>query len=296
MNEHKSWEEKTPEERAEAAAKLKACNDRCYARMAEINRIASETLVKTTHGEYEPGQCGEDYRTFGKAICEIRKLVKDSIADVAPDYEMLARQFARPCFDADKMAKAIEAVASEQPVDYPTFYTPGCLCDLAQELEAQSPNLKSPNQTIIPGCPSLGPKVFPSGADVTAPAPEKLAEFCQSELQREEARRLRKIVWRAYATKGDPSVMGKTRQNDKVYEVRIAKRQADVSDTYAQLKVNGKTVLTGSFIGGAWMAKRMMTAAAQALVNHKAKLNRDSRRNYKKRAAAAKALVEKELA
>ena len=124
---------------------------------------------------------------------------------------------------------------------------------------------------------------FPSGADGTEPAPEKLAEFCQSELQREEARRLRKIVWRAYVTKVDLAVMGKTRQNGKVYEVRVAKRQADVSDTYAQLKVNGKTVLTGSFTGSAWMAKRMMTAAAQALVNHKAKRNRDSRRNHKKR-------------
>ena len=153
----------------------------------------------------------------------------------------------------------------------------------------------------VSGCPSLGPKVFPSGADGTAPAPEKLAAFCQSEMQREEARRLRKIHWACYQTKVDLSVMGKTRQNGKVYEVRVAKRQADVSDTYAQLKVNGKTVLTVSFTGGAWMAKRMMTAAAQALVNHKAKRNRDKRRNYKKRdaakrAAETKALIAKDLA
>ena len=158
----------------------------------------------------------------------------------------------------------------------------------------------------VSGCPSLGPKVFPSGADGTEPAdgvyrtPEKIAAFCQSELQREEARRLREIVWRCYPTKVDLAVMGKTRQNGKVYEVRVAKRQADVSNTYAQLKVNGKTVLTGSFTGSAWMAKRMMTAAAQALVNHKAKRNRDSRRNYKKRdaakAAETKALIDKELA
>ena len=142
---------------------------------------------------------------------------------------------------------------------------------------------------------------FPSGADGTEPAPEKLAEFCQSELQREGARRRRKIHWRSYETKVDLAVMGKTQQNGKVYEVRIAKRQADVSDTYVQLKVNGKTVLTGSFIGSAWMANRMMTAAAQALVNYKAKRNRDQRRNHKKhaaakRAAAAQALIEKELA
>lgn len=168
------------------------------------------------------------------------------------------------------------------------------------------PIAQSPNPPIIPGFPSLGPKVFPSGADGTAPAdgvyktPEKIVAFCQSELQREEARRLRKIHWKCYETKVDLAVMGKTRQNGKVYEVRIAKRQSDVSDTYAQLKVNGKTVVTGSFTGGAWMAKAMMTAAAQALVNHKAKRKRDSRRNYKKRDAAkraeAQALIDKELA
>lgn len=212
----------------------------------------------------------------------------------------------------------------------------------------------------VSGCPSLGPKVFPSGADGTEPADgdgmkrtsilekmneamfdrlgeirdlvqkvrhdivvgmktheednvallgafTRLRQLCefykpddQSELQREEARRLRKIVWRCYQTKVDLAVMGKTRQNGKCYEVRVAKRQADVSDTYAQLKVNGKTVLTGNFTGSAWMAKRMMTAAAQALVNHKAKRNSDSRRNHKKRNAAkraeAQALIDKELA
>ena len=137
---------------------------------------------------------------------------------------------------------------------------------------------------------------FPSRADGTEPAPEKLAEFCQSELQREEARRRRKIHWRCYETKVYLAVMGKTQQNGKVCEVRIAKRQSDVSDTYAQLKVNGKTVLTGSFTGSAWMANRMMTAAAQTLVNYKAKRNRNRRRNYKRRAAAAQALINKELA
>ena len=169
-----------------------------------------------------------------------------------PDYEMLARELTRDGFDSERLAKAIEALASEKPVDYPTFYTPGWLVDLAKKT--------------------------------------------QSEQQREEARRKRKIHWRCYDTKVDLAVMGKTQQNGKVYEVRIAKRQADVSDTYAQLKVNGKTVLTGSFIGSAWMANRMMTAAAQALVNRKAKRNRDKRRRAAKRAAAAQAIVEKELA
>ena len=132
--------------------------------------------------------------------------------------------------------------------------------------------------------------------------PEKIAAFCQSQLQREEARRLRKIVWRTYETKCDIAVMGKTQQNGKVYEVRIAKRgDSKVQDTYAQCKVNGKTVMTCSFIGGAWMLKRILTGGMQALVNYKAKRNRDSRRNHKKRDAAKRAaetaeLIKKELA
>ena len=132
--------------------------------------------------------------------------------------------------------------------------------------------------------------------------PEKLAAFCQSQLQREEARRLRKIVWRTYETKCDIAAMGRTRQNGKVYEVRISKRvDSKVQDTYAQCKVNGKTVITCSFTRGAWMLKRILTAGMQALVNYKAKKARDSRRNYKKRDAAKRAaetaeLIEKELA
>lgn len=123
------------------------------------------------------------------------------------------------------------------------------------------------------GCPSLVP-----GAVVVHDEPTD-AEKTQSEQQREEARRKRKIVWKCYPTKVDLCVMGKTQQNGKVYEVRISKRQvAKISDTYAQCKVNGKGVLTCNFTGSAWMLKRILTAGMQALVNHKAKRNRDKRR------------------
>lgn len=115
----------------------------------------------------------------------------------------------------------------------------------------------------------------------------------QSAHDREIARQKRKIVWKNYATKSDICVMGRTQQNSKVYEVRISKRQvAKIEDTYAQCKVNGKVVLTCSFTGGAWMLQKMLTAAAQELVNHKAKRNRDSRRNYARRDAAKAAAGE----
>lgn len=69
------------EELKRRGAKLKACNDRSYAKMNEIARIASECVQRTTHEAYMAGQYGEDYRAFGKAMGEIRKLVGDSIAD-----------------------------------------------------------------------------------------------------------------------------------------------------------------------------------------------------------------------
>ena len=119
MNEHKSWEEKTPEELADAASKLKACNDRSYARMAEINRIASETLVKTTHVGYEPGQYGQDYMAFGKAIGEIRMICKHDLGGDFPDYEWMAAMMTSGHFDPDRLAKELDAKASEKPVDYP---------------------------------------------------------------------------------------------------------------------------------------------------------------------------------
>ena len=115
---------------------LKACNDRSYAKMNEIARIANECILRTTHAAYMPGQYGEDYRAFGRAFCEIRELVGRSLADVEPDYGMLAREMTRDGFDPDKLGKAIEAEASRKPIDYPTFYTPGWLCELAKRLSA----------------------------------------------------------------------------------------------------------------------------------------------------------------
>ena len=134
-----------------------------------------------------------------------------------------------------------------------------------------------------------GVTTIPPGADGTPPADEDEQRKAQSEQQREEARQKRKIHWKAYETKVDLCVMGKTQQNGNVYEVRINKRQTDVSDTYAQCKVNGKVVLTCSFIGGAWMLKRILTGGMQSLVEYKAKRNRDRRRRCAKLAAAAKA-------
>ena len=239
--------------------KLLACNRRSMERLERILEISEKTLIGVVHPSgYQPGQCGQDYRTLGKAVCEIREICKHDLGGDFPDYEWMAGMMTSEHFDPKRLEEELAAKASEKPVDYP-----------------------------VGG-------VYRK--------PEKLAAFCQSQLQREEARRLRKIVWRTYETKCDIAVMGRTRQNGKVYEVRIVKRvDSKVQDIYAQCKVNGKTVITCSFIGGAWMLKRILTAGMQALVNYKAKKARDSRRNYKKRDAAKRAaetaeLIKKELA
>ena len=269
------------EELQKRGAKLKASNDRSYAKMVRIAELANECILKTTHCEYEHGQYGQDYQRFGKAFSEIRALVRESIADVYPDYEMLALQFARNSFDFGKFQEALAAVASMKQDDFPGFYyTPGWLVELAKKLEADG----SGSETL----PPQGDDVRGGAVSAASLTPEE-----QSALQREEARQMRKIHWTCYPTKVDLCVMGRTEQNGKVYEVRISKRgDSKVQDTYGQCKVNGKTVVTCSFTGNAWMLKRILTEGMQALVNYKAKKKRDSRRNYAKRDAVAKAAGE----
>ena len=129
------------------AAKLLACNERSRARIAEIAHLANECLLNTNHPNgYEQGQYGKDYRTYGKAMSEIRKLVKESIADVDPDYEMLALQFARKTFDFSKFKEALAAVASMKPTDFPgVYYTPDWLARFAKEqLENKGEAASSP--------------------------------------------------------------------------------------------------------------------------------------------------------
>lgn len=64
-----------------------------------------------------------------------------------PDYEMLARELTRDGFDADRLAKAIEAEASKRPIDYPTFYTPGWLAELAKKMQSEAEAVNK-NKTV----------------------------------------------------------------------------------------------------------------------------------------------------
>ena len=303
MSEHKSWEEKTPEERAEAAAKLKACNDRSYARMAEINRIASETLVKTTHGSYTSGQYGQDYRAFGKAMCEIRKVVKESVFDVDPDYEMLARQFARPFFDADKLAKAIEALASEQPIDYPTFYTPGWLVDLAKKIEAEG-KVKVEGEGEQRNVPLAH---FPSGADGTEPAAiEHAPEKQQPQMTVVRAQRLGDIgmVMDKRVSKGENGVVTRIHyagirhvsaaRPAQLWEIDVVK---DDTGSHITCRRDHERVFSGeAFFGLSHAADVAISMMIRKIIGDTEKKHRDHFRRIRRNTAETKALIEKELA
>ena len=144
-------------------------------------------------------------------------------------------------FEPECLAKAIEAEASQRQIDYPTFYTPGWLCDLAKRLQGTE-------------------------------------DAAKAEQQRKEARQKRKIHWASYTTKSDVTVMGKTGQNSKVYEVRIVKRREPGEYTCGTCRVNGKRVMDVKFTGSTWMLKRILTAGMQGLVTYKALRSRNKRR------------------
>ena len=142
---------------------LVACNRRMHDRVAEILTLANDCLVNTVHPEgYVPGQIGMDYRTFGKTIAAIRKVCGESFADTTPDYDLLAKLLTDKDFDHDRLGRAIDALGAERAFKYPTFYTPGWLCDLVKRMP-----------TTV-GCPSLVPGHIPSGADGTEPAPSAI--------------------------------------------------------------------------------------------------------------------------
>ena len=143
------------------AAKLLDCNERSRARIAEIAHLANECLLNTNHPTgYDQGQYGKDYRTYGKAMSEIRKLVKESIADVDPDYEMLALQFARKTFDFSKFNEALAAVASMKPTDFPgVYYTPDWLARFDKE-QLENKGQAAYNRRTWTFCDGLFPIIY----------------------------------------------------------------------------------------------------------------------------------------
>ena len=65
-----------------------------------------------------------------------------------PEYEWMARIMTSDWFDPEQLAKAIEAEAAKRPIDYPTFYTPRWLAELAKRLSGKKDRLQPLDKRI----------------------------------------------------------------------------------------------------------------------------------------------------
>ena len=112
-------------------------------------------------------------------IMEIGDVCRRAVTGAAiQDYDLLAKLMTDKDFDHERLAKAIEALASERPIDYPpTYYTPGWLADLAKKMAAEKPTDAELHEaateeptTGATGVSPVGVTTLPSGADGTPAA------------------------------------------------------------------------------------------------------------------------------
>ena len=149
----------------------------------------------------------------------------------------------------------------------------------------------------VSGCPSLGPKVFPSGADGTEPAEDgknSFYEFFGLKLNRFGGPGLgtRLIGKRVNHPSSQPSV--------QVFEIDV-KRSNGVFGNTATATENGELIfkIEGSVRFN--LVEMMAVAALHRILKHRAYTNakkrrRRARKAATKRAAETKAIVSKELA
>ena len=183
------------------------------------------------------------------------------------------------------LADIYDAIASALHLDHRGFQSPN------------HPIAQSPNPPIIPGCPSLGPKVFPSGADGTEPAEDgknSFYEFFGLKLNRFGGPGLgtRLIGKRVNHPSSQPSV--------QVFEIDV-KRSNGVFGNTATATENGELIfkIEGSVRFN--LVEMMAVAALHRILKHRAYTNakkrrRRARKAATKRAAETKAIVSKELA
>ena len=157
------------------------------------------------------------------------------------------------------------------------------------------PIAQSPNPPIIPGCPSPGPKVFPSGADGTEPA-----EITQSSNPFYEFHGLK--LHRFGGPGLDAKLIGKrvnhpsSQPSVQVFEIDL-KRGSLATGARAFVTENGELLF--SIVGGKSFAAvhEMAVSALHALLKRRDKANkRQKARRAAKRAAANQELINKELA
>ena len=101
----------------------------------KLTQIADLALAAEAKSSNANARLGSKYLDNSKAIAEIRRICKLSMVDeIAPDYEWLARIMTSEHFEPECLAKAIEEDASKRQIEYPTFYTPGWLVEIAKYL------------------------------------------------------------------------------------------------------------------------------------------------------------------
>ena len=254
--------------------KLKACNERSRARLTEILSIAEKVLVKTVHSDgYRPGQCGQDYMAFGKAIGEIRMICKHDLGGDFPDYEWMAAMMTSDHFDPNRLAQELSAKASEKPVDYPV----GC-------------------------CPSLGPEVFPSGADGTEPAPENR----QPPIHVVRPQLLSDIgmVMDKRVKKGEDGIVTRihyagirhvdANRSAQLWEIDVTKCE---SGSHITCWRDHERVFSGvAFFGLSHAADVAIYMMIRKIIGDTEKKHRDHFRTIRRNTAETKAIIEKELA
>lgn len=128
----------------EAQAKIEQCVIRQRQKLTQIADLALAAEAKSVNADVK---LGSKYLENSDAIAKIRRICKESAAEeICPDYEWLAKIVTGEHFEPECLAKAIEAEASKRPIEYPTFYTPGWLCELAKKLQANGtvPSASSP--------------------------------------------------------------------------------------------------------------------------------------------------------
>ena len=178
-----------------------------------------------------------------------------------PDYEMLARELTRDGFDSERLAKAIEALASEKPVDYPTFYTPGWLCEIAKWLQGKGTK---------PG-DSDGYEKF-----MTLPNGSRLVRFHGSNTIRLLSSR-----------------KGKSGNPNNVFEIEVNK---DNKTAYIRRDDTPLFSVEGATVGYNVVESLAVSALKRYMKDRMADNARHKRRRAAKRRAANQELVNKELA
>ena len=112
-------------------------------------------------------------------VMEVGDVCRRAVTGAAiQDYDLLAKLLTDKDFDHGRLAKAIEdrllARASEKPIDYPTYFTPGWLVDLAKAMEAgRAVSTKPPTDDELHEAATEAPPpgatgVSPVGADTGA--------------------------------------------------------------------------------------------------------------------------------